>query len=85
MEIIIRLFPENLRKLCIDNDYYTKGSNTDYDNLFALIKSYSEEVDAAAISIITTDIYNHSVTDDNFETVANKVLGACMIYIDTLS
>lgn len=49
--------PENLRMLCIQNNWFTEGSNRQYDKLF-----YANE-NGATIDEITTIIWLCSDTD----------------------
>ena len=48
---------EDIRQLCIRKNWYTRGTNKEYDNLFNLVKN------GAAIMDIADDIYRHSTSE----------------------
>lgn len=64
---------DDVRQLCIKKNWYTRGTNKEYDKLFNLVK------DGAAIMDIARDIYLHS-TD---ETCPN--IGTAYQEIETLA
>jgi hypothetical protein len=52
-----RIFRDELRRLCIDKDWYTCGDIVAYDNLFNMLH---EDMDDAEIVGICIDIYDHT-------------------------
>ncbi len=48
-----------LRKVCVENDYYTRGTSEEYDNLFKIIWDNKIVTDEQLIKV-AEDIYNHS-------------------------
>jgi hypothetical protein len=52
-----RIFRDELRRLCINKDWYTCGDIEAYDNLFNMLH---EDMDDAEIVGICIDIYDHS-------------------------
>lgn len=54
-----KLFWDDVRQVCIQNQYYTRGTNEEYMDLFNIIRSFST-VDDTQLFIVAQDIYNHS-------------------------
>ena len=52
-----RIFRDELRRLCIDKDWYTCGDIEAYDNLFNMLH---EDMDDTEIIGICIDIYDHT-------------------------
>lgn len=52
-----RIFRDELRRLCINKDWYTCGDIKGYDNLFNMLH---EDMDDTEIIGICIDIYDHS-------------------------
>ena len=57
-----KLFWDDVRQVCIQNQYYTRGTNEEYLDLFNIIRSFST-VDDTQLFIVAQDIYNHSDVD----------------------
>lgn len=53
---------DNLRKLCIEKNWYTLGDNEEYSNL--LTKAKKKGITTEDIADMALDIYNHSNHDD---------------------
>lgn len=70
-----------VRSLCIDNNYYTCGDCTAYNNMFTMCENATTPED---IKGIAKDIADHSnVEDDKQEFIDNIVfliLNKCCIY-----
>ncbi len=62
-----KLFWDDVRQVCIQNQYYTRGTNEEYMDLFNIIRSFST-VDDTQLFIVAQDIYNHS----NVERIMNE-------------
>ena len=54
-----KLFWDDVRKVCIQNDYYTFGNNAQYSNLMSFV-SKKETVTEEDIFVISNDIFAHS-------------------------
>lgn len=54
-----KLFWDDVRQVCIQNQYYTRGTNEEYLDLFNIVRSFST-VDDTQLFIVAQDIYNHS-------------------------
>jgi hypothetical protein len=52
-----RIFRDELRRLCINRDWYTCGDIKAYDNLFNMLHIDMDDVEIVGICI---DIYDHS-------------------------
>lgn len=53
-----RLYSEDIRKMCIENNYYTHGNNDQYDKMLAMCNS--NKVTPRLIYRIADDIAMHS-------------------------
>lgn len=71
--IIFKIDTDDLRNLCIRHNYYTRGDNKAYANIFEMAK-YNEEGDLIAVA---RDILDHSDTNDTLEEVAEYILNNC--------
>lgn len=54
------LTAEAVRSVCVEHNYYTRGSNDDYENMFEMCGYVTPDT----LEAIATDIYNHSYTED---------------------
>ena len=65
-----------VRTLCIENQWYTRGTNSDYSDMFAMIYNFNncETITNDHIAIIAADILKHSnpadFTDNKYEDIA---------------
>ncbi|MGL6198610.1 MAG: hypothetical protein ACRC3H_06705 [Lachnospiraceae bacterium] len=69
-----QLMSGTLRHLCIERNWYTCGTNEEYENLFDMVDK--ETLTTDDIVEITQDIIDHSEisTEEEFEDVAFEVL-----------
>lgn len=72
-----RIFPEELRELCIRNHWYTRGNNAEYEHLLLDMAGHKENITTADIVAIAEDIKEHSsdeaVEDLELETICFEV------------
>lgn len=61
---IRRLSASNLRSLCIQMDWYTRGDNEEYEHLLLDLAEHKENLTTADIIEIAEDIAAHSDLDD---------------------
>ena len=54
-----KLFWDDVRQVCIDNQYYTRGNCEEYESLLSTVRSFST-IDDTQLFLIAQDIYNHS-------------------------
>lgn len=66
-----------LRKLCIAQDWYTRGDNDEYEHLLIDLAEHKENLTTADTIEIATDIAEHSVFD-NVEPETDII--ACIAY-----
>lgn len=65
-----------VRTLCIVNQWYTRGTNSDYSDMFSMIDIFNQckTVTNDHIAIIATDIFEHSnpvdFTDNKYDDIA---------------
>ena len=71
-----RFDADKVRTLCIENQWYTRGTNSDYSDMFAMIDNFNhyETITNDHIAIIATDILKHSnpvdFTDNKYDDIA---------------
>lgn len=65
--------PEDLRHLCIEENWYTKGDNDEYTHLLGLCRDGFEyaELTTGRIALIADDIQRHSDVDQDTEYLTN--------------
>ena len=71
------LSKDNIRELCIDNNYYTRGSNEDYANLMSMVDYESKKSKSNAnldrLELLARDIKEHSDTDDSVDRIMARL------------
>lgn len=83
---IRNLTADQLRSLCIKNDWYTKGATKDYENLFDRL--YDEDgchvhLTTEKLVEIAEDIWQHSkITEYTITTVLHELAQNCYTYFD---
>ena len=72
----------DLRKLCINNDWYESGDAEDYSNLLEKVDSL-ENITTDDIVEIATDIMEHSeIKIEDFENICNALFTICQTFIE---
>ncbi len=57
------LYATDLRAACVNNDWYTNGTNAEYDTLFSKLRDADgkyADMTTEKLAEIATDIYTHS-------------------------
>lgn len=73
----------DLRKLCINNEWYESGDAEDYSNLLEKVDSL-ENITTDNIVEIATDIIEHSdIKIEEFENICNALFTICHTFIET--
>ena len=67
-KLIRELRFEDVRRVCIENNLYTKGDNEDYTNLMFFVTELKNMTDYRLI-LIAKDILKHSDTDYSLATI----------------
>lgn len=75
------LTQENLRKICIEYNFYTKGNNKDYANLMNFTKE-NVNLNTEEIVGIANDIKIHSETDYSLLQIIEIVINKCYTIIE---
>ena len=70
---------DSLRGLCIANDWYSNGSNEEYDNLLESAAGI-DNITCDDLVEIATDIKSHSDTDFDIETIMYLINHICNVY-----
>ena len=71
---------EDVRRVCVDNNLYTKGFNEDYEKLMLYVKLCIDLQDDELITI-AQDILNHSITDYSLDTIITILNGKIFITV----
>lgn len=78
-----KISAESLRALCIKNDWYTGGSNKEYEHLLLDLADNKENITTDDICEIVQDIINHShLLAEDFEHVAFEVLQIATTWLE---
>ena len=80
LRFIHTLSMTKVRKMCIDNDYYTAGDCRAYSNMFDMF--YEKDVTPELVREIAVDIKNHSITEDEIRDIVNNI--SRLIYVSTV-
>lgn len=77
-----QLGASNLRSLCIKNDWYTCGTNAEYEKVLEMANK--ENITTDDIVEIATDIYEHSsnIQFDEFTSVMFEIGDACHTFFE---
>lgn len=75
-----QLFPDDLRKLCIQKNWYTHGTNQEYGML--LYSLTVGDMTTAKIGIIAEDIKKHSDTDEDIPSIMFEIARICRTFFD---
>lgn len=71
MELRKRLSPMSIRKVCIENCYYTSGDVDAYNKL--LFEFELADITVEHLVMLAEDIKDHSNTEDDVFTIVNKL------------
>lgn len=79
-KISFEVSPYKLRRLCIDNEWYTRGSNSDYSRLMDYCRNYGKDISVVDyLYTIAKDIKEHSREDAvGIESIMAEVHNSCM-------
>ena len=73
----------NLRRMCIEHNYYSLGCNEDYGLM--LLKYHGQPVAEAEVEWLAKDIKSHSDTEDEVVNIAYHILKeACYDFVDEI-
>ena len=75
-----QLFPEDLRQLCIKNNWYTNGTQEEYGLL--LYSLTVGDMTTAKIGIIAEDIKKHSNTEEEVTSIMFDIARICRTFFD---
>lgn len=81
------LSPEDVRQVCINNRYYTRGDSRAYENMFSMLENRTKHsgsnITAYKLQEIAEDIKDHSDTEDTVEDIMSylAVHITCSLFI----
>ena len=79
---IRRIRANDLRNLCVEEDWYTCGDNDEYGHLLLDLAGHKENITTDDIVEIASDIIEHSdLSVSDFEDVACKVANIAVVAI----
>ena len=81
MKEIRKLSRSDLRKLCIEKDWYTRGDNEEYSNVLSLAGD-CEDVTTAVIVEIATDIINQRDTEHTVSSACFEIARICNSFFE---
>lgn len=74
--------------LCNNENYYTRGTNEEYQRMFEMCRLYKGVDDAETVEKISEDIVNHSEVEEGMsklemkELIMHRLLGCMISYFD---
>ena len=74
--------------LCNNENYYTRGTNEEYERMFEMCRSYKGVDDVETVEKISEDIMNHSEVEEGMsklemkELIMYRLLGCMISYFD---
>ena len=79
-DISFEVSPYKLRRLCITNEWYTRGSAEDYSTLMSYCRNYGKDISVVDyLYTIAKDIKEHSREDAvGIESIMAEVHNSCM-------
>lgn len=83
--LVKKLYRNDVRRLCIDRDYYTCGDNDQYAAMFALFDRplrTGSNITAMRLEAVAEDIKVHSDTTDTVEDILSAL--AHLIRVEVL-
>ena len=66
---------EDLRKLCIERNWYTCGNNEEYCALFEYVRTH--DMTTENIVLVADNIKSHSDTEQEIESIASDLTRIC--------
>lgn len=75
------MYYDDLRSVCIRNDYYTRGTNAEYEALFGKLRDGCcnlRNITTELLAEIATDIKAHSDTEDEITDIMYNLARVCI-------
>lgn len=72
---------EDVRRICIDNNLYTNGTNEEYNELMEFVEEIGNITDYRLL-LIGRNILNHSITDYSLDTIITLLNSKLIITVD---
>lgn len=77
-----RIFSDDLRTLCINKGWYTRGNAVEYAHLLNELAHEKENITTDDIAEIAEDILNHSDTDQELTSIMFDVARITVTYFE---
>lgn len=76
-----RLYRDDLRRLCIENNWYTRGANVEYEKMLTFADN-CQNITTADIVKIATDIISHSNTEHSASSICFEIAKVCNSFFE---
>lgn len=73
-EITTKFEFEKVRRYCIKNNLYTRGTCKEYDAMLENVHRHENNPDALCVEMIAEDIFNHSDFDTRYDCTASEAI-----------
>ena len=77
-----RIFANDLRNLCIRNNWYTRGTNKEYTHMLHVLAAKGKNITTDDIVDIATDIMEHSDTDQELTSICFEVARIAVTFFE---
>ena len=81
MKIIRELRFEDIRRICIEHNLYTNGTNEEYSELKNFVDGIKNMTDLR-LMLVAKDIMNHSTTDYSISTILTLLNEKAFLYVE---
>ena len=71
--------PERVQQCCIENDWYTRGTNAEYEKMLDFVRDSKPTI--SNIFTVAKDIYSHSDFDSRYD-AEDEVIEAIMFHLN---
>ena len=80
-----RLDSEDVRQVCINHNYYTRGTCEEYAEMFKMLDYETplakHNITSSRLTMIARDIKEHSVTDDTVDEIMENLVVHIRCYL----
>lgn len=79
MRVNVNIDEDKVRQLCISRNWFTKGNNQQYSDMFGYIRKYNKTQDVKSLVNAALLIINHSENMEDYETqtMCDSILYNC--------
>ena len=81
MKVLYMLSCDTVRTVCIDNNFYTAGTNEEYEKMFSMVTKNGGTMPVEEVAEIAKDIAAHTSEDVTVEFVTERLLNAAYVIV----